>query len=108
MCFCCSACFGTCVPTRVKIGLSGCWLVVVEGIPGWVGWMIAATGCASGWLCTEGPDANVVGANGCGGGGPGAAGLIASSRLGGGGDGIGEWSGVIGLVEIWSSDRSWI
>ena len=27
---------------------------------------------------------------------------------GGSGDGIGEWSGVIGLVEIWSGDRSWI
>ena len=51
---------------------------------------------------------DVVDANGCGGGGTSAAGLIAGSRLGGGGDGVGEWSGVIGLVEIWSSDMLWI
>ena len=81
---------------------------MVEGISGWVGWMIAIAGCASGWLCTEGPDADVVGANGYGRGGPGAAGLIVGSGLGDGGDGIGEWSGVIGLVEIWPGVRSWI
>ena len=70
--------------------------------------MIAVAGCASGWLCTEGPDVDVVGTNGCGGGGSGANGLIIVSRLGGGGDGDGEWSGVIGLVEMWSDVRSWI
>ena len=31
-----------------------------------------------------------------------------SSGLGGGGDGVGEWSGVIGLVEMWSGDGLWI
>ena len=81
---------------------------MVDDISGWVSWMIAVARCASGWLCTKGPDADVVGANGCGKGGPGAAGLIAGSGLGGGGDGIGEWPGVIGLVEIWSGEGSWI
>ena len=81
---------------------------MVEGISGWVGWMIAVAGCASGWLCTEGPDADVVGANGYSRGGSGAAGWITDSGLGGGGDGVGEWSGVIGLMEIWSSDEPWI
>ena len=52
---------------------------MVEGISGWVGWMIAAVGCASGWLCTEGLDVDVVGANGCGGGGSGAVGWIRDS-----------------------------
>ena len=51
---------------------------------------------------------DVVGANGCGRGGSCAAGWITDYGLGGGGDGIGEWSGVIGLVEIWSGDGSWI
>ena len=51
---------------------------------------------------------DVVDANGCGGGGTSAAGLIAGSRLGGGGNGIGEWSGVIELVETWLGDGSWI
>ena len=81
---------------------------MVEGISGWVGWMIAVTSFASGLFCIEGPDADVVGTNGCSGVGSGAAGWITDSRLGGGGDGVGEWLGVIGLVEIWSSDRSWI
>ena len=70
--------------------------------------MIAVAGCVSGWLCTEGLDANVVGTNGCDGGGSGLAGQITDSGLGGGGDGIGEWLGVIGLVEIWLGDGSWI
>ena len=74
----------------VKIGLFGCWLVVVDGIFGWVGWMIAAAGCASGWLDTEGPDVDAVGANGCGEGGSGAVGLSTCSGMGGGGDDIGE------------------
>ena len=108
LCFCCSACFGTYVPTRVKIGLSGCWLAVVDGISGWVGWMTATASCAPGWLDTEGPDVDVVGTNGCGEGGSGAVGLSTCYGLGGGGDGIGEWSGLIGLAEIWLGDGSWI
>ena len=63
-----------CVLTIVKIGLSGCWLTVVDGISGWAGWITTSAGCASGWLDTEGLDVGAVGANGCGGGGSGAAG----------------------------------
>ena len=51
---------------------------------------------------------NVVLANSCGGGGSGTTGWVRDSGLGGRGDGVGEWSGVIGLVEIWSGDESWI
>ena len=56
---------------------------MVNGISSWVGWMTAAVGCASGWLDTEGPDVDAVGANGCGGGGSGAAGWITDFGLGG-------------------------
>ena len=42
----------------------------------------------------EGPYADAVGANGCGGGGSGVVGLSTCSGLGRGGDGVGEWSGV--------------
>ena len=74
-----------------------------------MGWLDdSAAGCASGWLDTEGPDSYVVGANGCGGGGFGVVGLGICFGLGEGGDGVGEWSGVIGLVEVWSGDGSWI
>ena len=70
--------------------------------------MTTAVGCASNWLDIEGPDVDAVGANGFGRGGFGAVGLSTGSGLGGGGDGDGEWSGVIGLVEVWSGDGSWI
>ena len=33
----------------------------------------------------------------------GAAGWIKGSESGGGGDGVDEWSGVIGFVEVWLS-----
>ena len=79
---------------------------MVNGISGWAGWMNSTAGCASGWLDTEGTDADAVGANGCGGVGSGADGLGICFGLGGGGDGIGEWSGVIGLAEVWSGDES--
>ena len=46
---------------------------------------------------------DVVGADGCGGVGFGAVGWIRGSKSGGGADGVGEWSGVIELVEVWSS-----
>ena len=81
---------------------------MVDSISGWVDWMTAAAGCASGWLDTEGLDADAVGANGCGGGGSGVDGLIIGFESRGGGDSVGEWSGVIGLVEIWSGDGLWI
>ena len=70
--------------------------------------MTTVAGCASGWLDIEGPDADAVGANGCGEGGSGAVGLGICFGLGGGGDGIGEWLGVIGLVDIWLGEGSWI
>ena len=63
----------------VRIGLSSCWLAVVDGISGCVGWMTAAASCASGWLVLEGLYVGAVGANGCGGGGLGAAGWIRDS-----------------------------
>ena len=46
----------------------------MDGIFGWGGGMTTASGCASGWLDAEGPEVDVVVANGCGGGGFGAAG----------------------------------
>ena len=98
MCFCCFACFGTCVPLRFKIGLSGCWLVAVDYNFGWVSRMTIADSCASGWLDTEGPDVDAVGANGCGGGGSSAVGLGICFGLGRGGDDVGECLG----------DGSWI
>ena len=55
---------------------------MVEGISGWFGWMITASSCVSGWLCTKGPNEDVVGTNGCGRGVPSVAGLITSSGLG--------------------------
>ena len=63
--------------------------------------MSAASGCASGWLGVEGSEVDAIFTNG--GDGSGAAGWIKGSELGGGGDGVGEWSGVIELVEVWSS-----
>ena len=46
----------------------------------------------SGWLDAGGVEVDVVGADGCGG---------ACSESGDGGvDGVGEWSGVIGLGEV--------
>ena len=57
---------------------------------------------ASGWLDSKGTEMDVIGADGCGG---------ACSELGGGGgggdgcggEGVGEWSGVITLGEVWVS-----
>ena len=56
--------------------------------------MSVAARCVSGGFCTDGPDTDVIGTDGCGGG---VDGSVAGSRLGGGG-GDGEWSGVIGVV----------
>ena len=53
--------------------------------------MTATAGCASGWLDTEGPYVDAIGANGCDGGGSSAVGLSTCSGPGGGGDGVGEW-----------------
>ena len=47
---------------------------MIDGVSIWVSWMIAASSCASGWLDTEGPEVDVVVANGCGGGGSSATG----------------------------------
>ena len=47
----------------------------------------------------------VGGTDGCGKGGSGADSLVIGSGLGGGG-GDGEWSGVIGVVRMWSGDGS--
>ena len=54
---------------------------------------------ASGWLDVGGAEVDAIGVDGCGGacselGGGGGGGD------GGGGDGVGEWSGLIGLVEV--------
>ena len=49
---------------------------------------------ASGWLDAGGVEVDAVGANGCGGV------CSESGGGGGGGDGVGEWSGLIGLVEV--------
>ena len=70
--------------------------------------MSAVVGCASSWFCTKGPDADVVGTNGCSEGDLGATSSIIVSGLGGGGDGDGEWSSVIGVVEMWYDVGSWI
>ena len=49
---------------------------------------------ASGGLDAGGVEVDVVGADGCGGF------CSKSGGGGGGGDGVGEWSGLIGLVEV--------
>ena len=66
--------------------------------------MSSAAGCVSGGFCVEGLDTDVVGTDGSGKGDSGADGSVAGSGLGGGGDG--EWSGVIGVVGMWSNVRS--
>ena len=48
---------------------------------------------ASSWLDAGGAEVDVIGVDGCGG--------SCSESGGGGGDGVGEWSGVIGLGEVW-------
>ena len=78
---------------------------MVRETSGWVCRMSVSIGCVSGGFCTDGLDTDVVGTDGCGGGGSGAAGSVAGSGLGGGG-GDGEWSGVIGVVGMWSGDGS--
>ena len=70
MCFFASACFSTCVPTKVESGFSVCCTVVVDGIFVWGGGMTAAFGC----LDAGGPEVDAVGADGCGGVGSSAAG----------------------------------
>ena len=52
-------------------------------------------------------DTYVAGIDGSGKGGSGADGSVVGSGLGGGGD-DGEWSGVIGVVGMWSGVRSLI
>ena len=52
---------------------------------------------ASSWLDAKGAEVDVVGADGCGGA------CSESGGGGGGGEGVGEWSGVIGLEEVWVS-----
>ena len=67
--------------------------------------MSSAAGCVSGGFCAKGSNTNIASIDGCGKGGLGAYGLVASFGLGGGG-GDGEWSGVIGVVGMWSDVRS--
>ena len=78
---------------------------MVRGTSGWVCGMSIVAGCVSGGFCIDGADTDVVGTGGCGGGGSGATGSVAGSGLGSGG-GEGEWSGVIGVVGMWSGVRS--
>ena len=49
----------------------------------------------SGWLDARGAEVDAVGADGCGG--------ACSESGGGGGDGVGEWSGVTRFGEGWVS-----
>ena len=75
---------------------------MVDGISIWGSGVTTASGCSD----AGGPEVDAVGANGCGGVGSGAAGWIRGSESRGdcgGGDGVGEWSGVIGLAEMWLS-----
>ena len=51
---------------------------------------------AFGWLDVGGAEVDAIGADGCGGV------FSESGRGGGGGDGVGEWSGLIGLLEVMS------
>ena len=54
---------------------------------------------ASSWLDAGGAELDVVSADGCGG-------FCSELRGGGGGgDGVGEWLGLIGLVEVRSRGR---
>ena len=63
---------------------------MVDGIYVWGGGMTTASGCSD----VGGPEVDAVGADGCGGV------CFESGGGGGGGDGVGEWSGLIGLVEV--------
>ena len=74
---------------------------MVSGTSSWVCGMSSAAGCVSGGFCAEGSDTDVAGTDGPGRGGSGADGSVAGFGLGGGG-GDGEWSGVIGVVGMWS------
>ena len=74
---------------------------MVSGTSGWVSWMSSAAGCVSGGFCAEGLDTNISGTDGLGKGGSGVDVLVVGSGLGSGG-GDGEWSGVIGVVGMWS------
>ena len=74
---------------------------MVRGASGSVCGMSSAAGCVSGGFCVESSDRDVVGTDGCSKGGSGADGSVAGFGLGGGG-GDGEWSGVIGVVGMWS------
>ena len=58
---------------------------MVRGTSGWVCGMSVAARCVSGGFCTDGPDTDVVGTGGCGGGVSSAVGSVAGSGLGGGG-----------------------
>ena len=68
---------------------------------GWISWFSFAAGCVSGGFWIEGSSIDVLGVVGSGKGGSGSEGLDADFGLGSGG-GDGEWSGVIGVVGIWS------
>ena len=74
------ACVGTCVPATVESGSLVCG-IVADGFSSWGGGMTTTFGCLD--------------ATGCGG--------PCFESGGGGGDGVGEWSGVIGLGEGWAS-----
>ena len=63
---------------------------------GWISCVSSIAGCVSGGFLVEGLGTDVSGAVGWGKGGSGT-----DSGLGSGG-GDGEWSGVIGVVGIWS------
>ena len=68
---------------------------MVSRISGWVSWMSSAVGCVSMGFFAEGSYTDVSSADGSG---------VGFGLGSGGGDG--EWSGVIGVVGMWSGVRS--
>ena len=80
--FLCFSLSASCAPAIVEAGSLVCGLEA-NGLSSWGGGMTTTSSCLD--------------AIGCGGT------FSESGGGGGGGDGVGEWSGVIGLGEVWLS-----